>query len=119
MNIEELRDHCLAKPGVTEGFPFGEDTLVFKVGGKIFLITGLEQGDRFNVKCDPELAIELRERYIEVIPGYHMNKKMWNTVFMNGTLTYKQLLDMIDHSYDLILKSLPKKIRAEITGVSE
>lgn len=119
MNIEELRDHCLAKPGVTEGFPFGEDTLVFKVGGKIFLITGLEQGDRFNVKCDPELAIELRERYPEVIPGYHMNKKMWNTVFMSGTLSYKQLLDMIDHSYDLILKSLPKKIQAEITGISE
>jgi predicted DNA-binding protein (MmcQ/YjbR family) len=119
LNIEELRDHCLAKPGVTEGFPFGEDTLVFKVGGKIFLITGLEQGDRFNVKCDPELAIELRERYPEVIPGYHMNKKMWNTVFMSGTLSYKQLLDMIDHSYDLILKSLPKKIQAEITGISE
>lgn len=119
MNIEELRDHCLAKPGATEGFPFGEDTLVFKVGGKIFLITGLDQGDRFNVKCDPELAVELRERYTEVQPGYHMNKKMWNTVFMTGSLTHKQLLDMIDHSYDLIIKSLPKKTQAEITGVSE
>ncbi|MDB5002764.1 MAG: MmcQ/YjbR family DNA-binding protein [Mucilaginibacter sp.] len=119
MNIEELRDHCLAKPGVTEGFPFGEDTLVFKVGGKIFLITGLDQGDRFNVKCDPELAVELRERYTEIQPGYHMNKKMWNTVFMTGSLTRKQLLDMIDHSYDLIVKSLSKKIRYEITGVSE
>jgi predicted DNA-binding protein (MmcQ/YjbR family) len=119
LNIEELRDHCLEKPGVTEGFPFGEDTLVFKVGGKIFLITGLEQGDRFNVKCDPELAIELRERYTEVIPGYHMNKKMWNTVFMDGTLTHKQLLDMIDHSYDLILKRLPKKTQDEIFGISE
>jgi predicted DNA-binding protein (MmcQ/YjbR family) len=119
LNIEELRDHCLAKPGVTEGFPFGEDTLVFKVGGKIFLITGLDQGDRFNVKCDPELAVELRERYTEIQPGYHMNKKMWNTVFMTGSLTHKQLLDMIDHSYDLIVKSLPKKIRSEITGTSE
>ncbi len=119
MNIEELRDHCLAKPGATEGFPFGEDTLVFKVGCKIFLITSLDQADRFNVKCDPELAVELRERYAEVQPGYHMNKKMWNTVFMTGSLTRKQLLDMIDHSYDLILKSLPKKIQAEITGVSE
>lgn len=118
MNIEELRDYCLEKPGVTEGFPFGEDTLVFKVGGKVFLITGLEAGDRFNVKCDPELAVELRERYTEVIPGYHMNKRMWNTVFMNGALTHKQLLDMIDHSYGLILKSLPKKTQAEITGVS-
>ena len=119
MNIEELRDHCLEKPGATEGFPFGEDTLVFKVGGKIFLITGLQDGDRFNVKCDPELAVELRERYTEVQPGYHMNKKMWNTVFMNGSLTHKQLLEMVDHSYDLVVKSLPKKTQAEITGLNE
>lgn len=114
MNIEELRDHCLLKPAVTEGFPFGEDTLVFKVAGKIFLITGLQEGDRFNVKCDPELAVELRERYTEVQPGYHMNKKLWNTVYMNGTLTQKQLLEMIDHSYDQVVKSLPKKTQAEI-----
>ena len=119
MNIEELRDHCLEKPGVTEGFPFGEDTLVFKVAGKIFLLIGLEQGDRFNVKCDPELAVELRERYTEVQPGYHMNKKMWNTVFMNGTLTRKQLLEMVDHSYEQVVKSLPKKTQAEITGATE
>jgi predicted DNA-binding protein (MmcQ/YjbR family) len=119
LNIEELRDHCLERPGVTEGFPFGEDTLVFKVAGKIFLLTGLEQGDRFNVKCDPELAVELRERYTEVQPGYHMNKKMWNTVFMNGTLTRKQLLDMVDHSYEQVVKSLPKKTQAEITGTTE
>jgi predicted DNA-binding protein (MmcQ/YjbR family) len=116
LNIEELRDHCLQKPGVTEGFPFDEDTLVFKVGGKMFLLTGLKAGDNFNVKCDPELAAELRERYTEVQPGYHMNKKMWNTVFMNGTLTRKQLVDMIDHSYSEVVKGLPKKIRAEITG---
>jgi predicted DNA-binding protein (MmcQ/YjbR family) len=119
LNIEELRDHCLEKPGVTESFPFGEDTLVFKVGGKIFLLTGLEQSNRFNVKCDPELAVELRERYTEVQPGYHMNKKMWNTVFINGSLTRKQLLDMVDHSYDLIVKSLPKKTQAEINGTTE
>jgi predicted DNA-binding protein (MmcQ/YjbR family) len=119
LNIEELRDHCLEKPGVTEGFPFGEDTLVFKVAGKIFLLIGLEQGDRFNVKCDPELAVELRERYTEVQPGYHMNKKMWNTVFMNGTLTRKQLLEMVDHSYEQVVKSLPKKTQAEITGATE
>jgi predicted DNA-binding protein (MmcQ/YjbR family) len=116
MNVEELRDYCLQKPAVTEGFPFGEDTLVFKVAGKLFLLTGLEAGDRFNVKCDPELAVELRERHPEVQPGYHMNKKMWNTVFMNGTLTRKQLLEMIDHSYSEVVKGLPKKIRAEITG---
>jgi predicted DNA-binding protein (MmcQ/YjbR family) len=114
VNIEELRDYCLLKAGATEGFPFGIETLVFKVGGKIFLITGLEEGDRFNVKCDPELAVELRERYTEVQPGYHMNKKMWNTVFMNGSLTRKQLCEMIDHSYELIYNSLPKKIRDEI-----
>jgi predicted DNA-binding protein (MmcQ/YjbR family) len=119
LNIEELRDHCLEKPGVTEGFPFGEDTLVFKVAGKIFLLVGLEQGDRFNVKCDPELAVELRERYTEVQPGYHMNKKMWNTVFMNGTLSRKHLLEMIDHSYQEVVKSLPKKTQAEITGATE
>ena len=114
MNIEELRDHCLQLKGVTEDFPFGEDTLVFRVGGKIFLLTGLEEADRFNVKCDPERAVELRERYSEVKPGYHMNKKHWNTVYMNGSLTKKQLCELIEHSYDLILKSLPKKIQEEL-----
>ncbi|MGZ3756246.1 MAG: MmcQ/YjbR family DNA-binding protein [Mucilaginibacter sp.] len=119
MNIEELRDYCLLKPGATEGFPFGEDTLVFKVGGKMFLLTGLNVGNRFNAKCDPELAVELRERYTEVQPGYHMNKTMWNTVYMDGVLTRKQLCDMIDHSYDLIVKSLPKKLQAEIAAANE
>lgn len=123
LNIEELRDHCLLKPGVTEGFPFDEDTLVFKVGrkdsygaGKMFLLTGLESGNNFNVKCDPDLAVELREKYTEVQPGYHMNKKMWNTVYMDGSLTRKQLLDMVDHSYELVFNGLPKKIQAEIQG---
>lgn len=114
MNIEELRDHCLQLRAVTEDFPFGEETLVFRVAGKIFLLTGLTEANRFNVKCDPELAIELRERYSEVKPGYHMNKKHWNTVYMDGQLTDKQLCDMIDHSYDLIFKSLPKKTQEEI-----
>lgn len=116
MNIETLRDYCIAKPGVTEGFPFGEDTLVFKAGGKLFLLIGLQEGNRFNVKCDPELAVELRDRYREVQPGYHMNKTHWNTVYMGGALTEKQLFDMIDHSYQLIVKSLPKKLQAEITN---
>ena len=114
MNVEEIRDHCLQKPGVTEGFPFGEDTLVFRVGEKIFLLIGLTDGNRFNIKCDPELALELRERHPEVQPGYHMNKKHWNTVYTDGNLSRKQLCDMIDHSYDLVLKSLPKNLRAEI-----
>lgn len=114
MNIETLRDYCIGKPSVTESFPFGDDTLVFKVGGKIFLLTGIQAGNSFNVKCDPELAVELRERHNEVKPGYHMNKTHWNTVYMDGFLTGKQLRDMIDHSYTLILRSLPKKLRNEI-----
>ncbi|MDP9076893.1 MAG: MmcQ/YjbR family DNA-binding protein [Bacteroidota bacterium] len=114
MNIEELRDYCLLKPAVTEGLPFGEDTLVYKVGGKMFLLTSITKGDTFNVKCDPELAVELREQYTEVQPGYHMNKKMWNTVNMHGSLTIKQLHEMIDHSYDLVFKGLPKKLQEEI-----
>jgi predicted DNA-binding protein (MmcQ/YjbR family) len=117
LNIEELRDYCLQKPGATEGLPFGEDTLVYKVGGKMFLLASITQGNRFNVKCDPELAVELRERYNEVIPGYHMNKKLWNTVYMDGSLTKKQLLEMIDHSYKLIVESLPKKVQEEIDGI--
>jgi len=116
MNIEELRDYCLQKPAVTEGLPFGEDTLVFKVAGKMFLLTSISQGTSFNVKCEPELAVELREKYTEVQPGYHMNKKMWNTVSLDGTLTRKQLHDMIDHSYNEVVKGLPKKLQEEIAA---
>jgi len=117
LNVEELRDYCLQKPGTTEGLPFGEETLVFKVAEKIFLLIGLTEGNRFNVKCDPELAVELRERYPEVIPGYHMNKKLWNTVYMDGSLTRKQLCEMIDHSYLQVVKSLPKKVQAELADL--
>jgi predicted DNA-binding protein (MmcQ/YjbR family) len=116
LNIEEIRDHCLAKPGVTEGLPFGEDTLVFKVGEKIFLLISITDSTHFNVKCDPERAVDLRERYSEVQPGYHMNKKHWNTVSTEGALTRRQLADMIDHSYELVLASLPKKTREGIEG---
>jgi len=114
VNIESLREYCISKPGVTEGFPFDSDTLVFKVGGKMFLLIGLAAAASFNVKCDPELAVELRERYDEVKPGYHMSKVHWNTVQMNGALNDKQLCDMIDHSYQLVFNSLPKKLREEI-----
>jgi len=114
LNIEELREYCLQKTGATEGLPFGEDTLVFKVGEKLFLLTSITRGNQFNVKCDPELAIELRERYAEVRPGYHMNKKLWNTVYMDGVLTKKQLLEMIDHSYNLVFEGLPKKVKEGI-----
>ena len=117
MNLEEIRDHCLAKPGVSEGLPFGEDTLVFKVGEKLFLLASISSGTQFNVKCDPELAIELREHHPEVQPGFHMNKKHWNTVHTNGSLSRRQLIDMIDHSYDLVFKSLPKQVQEQIKSV--
>jgi predicted DNA-binding protein (MmcQ/YjbR family) len=106
MDIEELRAYILQKPDITEGFPFGENTLVFKVKEKIFLLTGLDSSPlQFNVKCDPDKAIELREEFPEaVLPGYHMNKKHWNTIIVDGTLSKKQLKEMIDHSYALVSK---------------
>lgn len=111
MNIEELREYCLSKKGVTESFPFDETTLVFKVSGKIFLLTDLEDGFSINVKCDPELAIELRERYPAVMPGYHMNKASWNTVIIDGSIADHQLYEWIDHSYDEVIKKMTKKQR--------
>ena len=115
MNIEALREYCLSKKEVTEEFPFGNDTLVFKVKGKIFLRAGLDNNPlQFNVKCDPEKAIELRERYDAVQPGYHMNKKHWNTVTVDGRLSQKLVLEMIDDSYDLVVQSLPKKEKDEL-----
>ncbi len=107
MNIETLRDYILQKPAVTEGFPFGEDTLVFKVKEKIFFLAGLDSSPlEFNVKCDPDKAIELREEFPEsVLPGYHMNKKHWNTIIVDGRLSAKQLKEMIDDSYKLVNKS--------------
>ena len=104
MNVEDIRQYAIQMPLVTEGFPFGEDTLVFKVNGKVFLLLALDASPvQFNVKCDPEKAIELRETYPEtVLPGYHMNKKHWNTVVVDGTLSNKQLKEMIEHSYGLV-----------------
>ena len=105
MNIEELRNFALSLKDTTEGFPFGEDTLVFKVNGKVFLLTSFSSSPlSFNVKCDPDEALELRERHACVLPGYHMNKKHWNTVLVDGTLTKKQLLGFIEDSYLLVLK---------------
>lgn len=113
MNIEELRQHCLRKPEVTEGFPFDSETLVFKVAGKMFLLVALDESPlRFNVKCDPERAIELRERYPCVQPGFHMNKSLWNTVRVDGSVDDRLLLAWIDHSYTEVVKKLPKKDRA-------
>lgn len=111
MNIEELREYCLSKKAVTESFPFDDVTLVFKVLGKIFVLTNIEGDFSINVKCDPELAVELRERYPNVQPGYHMNKSCWNTVFIEGDISDKQLFEWIDHSYDEVVKKMTKKQR--------
>jgi len=112
MNIETLREYCLSKKAVTEDFPFGETTLVFRVEGKIFLLVALDASPlQFNAKCDPEKAIELREAYDAIQPGYHMNKKHWNTVIIDGSVSTSLLKEMIDDSYKLIVQSLPKKTR--------
>jgi predicted DNA-binding protein (MmcQ/YjbR family) len=103
MNIETLRQYCLLKPGAEETLPFGPDTLVFKVNGKVFLLTGLDSEElSFNVKCDPDRALELREEFPCVQPGFHMNKKHWNTVIVDGSVPTKLLKEWIDHSYELV-----------------
>jgi len=115
MDIEQLRNYCLSKKMVEETLPFGPDTLVYKVAGKVFLICPLESETfRFNVKCDPDLAVELREEYSCVQPGYHMNKKHWNTITIDGSVPVSQLKKWIDHSYDLVAASLPKKIKEKL-----
>jgi predicted DNA-binding protein (MmcQ/YjbR family) len=107
MNAEEIRDYALSLKDVTEGFPFGEETLVFKTNSKIFLLMSLSASPlQFNVKCDPGYAIELREQYSCVLPGYHMNKKHWNTIIVDGTLTKAQLMKMIKDSYLLVAKKI-------------
>ena len=104
MNIETLREYCLSKAGSEETLPFGPDNLVYKVNGKIFLITGIDAEPlSFNVKCDPDKAIELREEFACVQPGYHMNKKHWNTIVVDGSVSTSQLKEWIDWSYDLIV----------------
>jgi predicted DNA-binding protein (MmcQ/YjbR family) len=102
MNIEIVREYCLSKQDVSESFPFGEDTLVFKRSGKIFLLANLDGDLSLNLKCDPSMAIELRERYSSVIPGYHMNKKHWNTIFIDGSIPDSEIFEWIDNSYDIV-----------------
>ena len=114
MTLEYFRDYCLAKAGVTEDTPFDERTLCFRVGGKIFSITDMEIFEYINLKCDPEYAAELRERYPGITPGYHMNKKLWNSVSVLGNVPDQLILDLADQSYELIFASLPKKLQAEI-----
>jgi predicted DNA-binding protein (MmcQ/YjbR family) len=109
MNIEEFRHYCLSKKGVTESFPFDETTLVYKVMGKMFALTDTEDEFSMNLKCEPEKAIELRERYPSIKPGYQMNKKHWNTIYVDGSVSDEKLKTWIDDSYWLIANSLPKK----------
>ena len=108
MNLEKFRSYCLGKKGVTEEFPFGEDTLVYKVLGKMFALTNIDDFSSVNLKCDPELAVELRERYEAVQPGYHMNKTHWNTVLIDGSIPDQELRTWIDNSYDLVASKLTK-----------
>lgn len=102
MNVEEFRNHCISKAGVTESFPFDDITLVFKVGGKMFALAGIEPFERINLKCDPAIAIELREKFSAVIEGYHMNKKHWNTVYISEDASMINIKEWIDNSYDLV-----------------
>ena len=116
LHIDQIRDYCLAKQQVTESFPFDEDTLVFKVANKMFLLISLkrwEQGDGFiNLKCDPDWAQELRAEYESIQPGYHMHKRLWNSVYaQSGELSPQFVKELIDHSYEQVVKSLPKKVR--------
>ena len=108
MNIEFFRDYCLDKPGVTEEFPFDEATLVFKVMNKIFALTNVDLFESINLKCEPERAIQLREANAGIRPGFHMNKKHWNTVETNGIVPDNQLKELLDHSYDLVIQGLTK-----------
>ena len=108
MDLENIREYCLSKSGAEETLPFGPDTLVYKINGKAFLLMGLDREDlRFNVKCEPDLAEELRAAYPCVLPGYHMNKKHWNTIVVDGSVPWRQLKEWIDHSYELV--AAPKK----------
>ena len=115
--LEDIRTYCVAKKGVKEDFPFDFSTLTFKVGGKIFALTDIDAPDlRVNLKCDPMLALELRERYSQITEGYHMNKKHWNTVKIDGAIEDEEILRLIDHSYDLVVRGLKKSLRDEILG---
>jgi len=115
MDLAKFREYCLSKPEATEGTPFGPDVLVFKVRGKIFALASLDEVPaRANLKCDPDLALELRDRYEQVTAGYHMNKKHWNTVEIESGIPDVELRKMIDHSYELVVNSLPRKAREKL-----
>ena len=119
MNIELIREYCLRKRFVTEELPFNEDSPVYKVMGKIFLIASLDQPTSINLKCDPEKAVELREKYACVKPGYHMNKMHWNTVEIDNSVPDKLIYEWIDHSFGLVVKGLKKKDREKILSLKD
>ena len=114
MDITFFRSYCLSKAGTSEDTPFDANTLCFRVGGKIFAIIDIDSFESVNLKCDPERAMELRELHSGIIPGFHMNKKHWNTVLFDGSVSDKLVLELVDHSYELIFGSLPKKLQQEI-----
>ena len=116
MDLEQFREYCLSRVAATESMPFGEDVLVFKVGDKMFALAALDEfPTTVNLKCDPDLALELRDRYEQVRPGYHMNKKHWNTVEIDSGVPEAELRKMIDDSYDLVVRALPKAQRDQLT----
>jgi len=115
MDLAQFREYCLSKPRATEGTPFGPDVLVFKVRGKMFALAALEEvPTTVNLKCDPDLALELRDRYEQIQPGYHMNKKHWNTVEIDSGIPDAEVREMIDHSYELVTQSLSKAERKKL-----
>ncbi len=117
MHIEAYRNYCLSKNSVTEAFPFDNNTLVFKVAGKMFALADVDLFTSINLKCDPEKAVQLREEYDGcILPGYHMNKKHWNTILMDGTVGDNLIKDLIHHSYELIVAGLSKKLRDQMTN---
>ena len=118
MNIEEIRNYCLEKKGATEDFPFDDVSLVIKVGGKMFVLIPLDAVEkRIALKCDPEYAVELREKYESVRPAWHFNKKHWNDILLDGSVTEAEVKAWIDHSYEMVLKGMSKKIREEIISL--
>lgn len=119
MNVEEVREYCTRKAEVTEGFPFDNTTLVFKVNDKMFALLSLDNDLSINLKCDPDKAIDLRERYPSVQPGYHMNKKLWNTIHIDGLMDDRLLCEWIDDSYKLVIEKMPLKDRIRLLGEEE
>lgn len=119
MNIESVREYCLSLPHATEDFPFDETTLAFRIGGRIFAMIDLERTEWFVLKCNPDMAIELREKYAEISPAWHMNKRHWNQINLFGYLSEELICSLIRHSYSLVVQKLPKALRISLKGVTE